>query len=79
MAQAAKKVMAASDGGRGPLPITSPLVDVNTVQLIQRYDSSVPSLDLWSANMYRGESFTGFFSQASVREGRVERGERGYV
>jgi len=48
-------------------PVTTPLMDLVLVPTIGGYDPSVPHLDLWGANVYRGSSFgTLFMDYASV-------------
>jgi hypothetical protein len=42
-------------------PVTTPLMDSNLIGTIDQYDDSVPSLDIWSANVYRGISFGSLF------------------
>lgn len=38
-------------------PVTTPLVDVNVIDTISRYDSVVGNLDVWSVQTYRGITF----------------------
>jgi hypothetical protein len=43
-------------------PVTTALVDSNLISTISTYDSLVPSLDIWSANIYRGNTFGTLFN-----------------
>jgi len=42
-------------------PVTTPLLDKDLVHTIGTYESSMISLDVWGANVYRGQSFGTFF------------------
>jgi hypothetical protein len=58
MAQAAH-----DEEGSNYHPVTTPLADVNLMtETIRQYDSHVPSLDVWSVQVYRGSSFGSLFS-----------------
>ncbi len=43
-------------------PVTTPLWDSNLISTISTYDSLVPSLDIWGANVYRGNTFGNLFN-----------------
>ena len=43
-------------------PVTSPMADINLITTIAAYDSSLNHLDLWSVQVYRGQSFGSLFS-----------------
>lgn len=43
-------------------PVTTSLYDSDLVSTISTYDSLVPSLDIWSANIYRGNTFGTLFN-----------------
>ncbi|MBI4688579.1 MAG: choice-of-anchor D domain-containing protein [Nitrospirae bacterium] len=49
----------AEDGNH---PVTMPLADINIINTITAYNSSVPNLDVWGANVYRGNSFGTLFN-----------------
>jgi hypothetical protein len=50
----------------GNHPVTIPLADENLTNTISAYNSSVPNLDIWGANIYRGNSFGTLFSSYST-------------
>jgi hypothetical protein len=43
-------------------PVVMPLADEDLIQSITAYNASLPSLDIWGANVYRGASFGSLFS-----------------
>jgi parallel beta-helix repeat protein len=43
-------------------PVVVPLADIDLIQTIATYENSVPHLDVWGANVYRGNSFGTLFS-----------------
>lgn len=43
-------------------PVTTPLVDIDLVDTIGKYDKVVENLDVWSVQVYRGNSFGSLFS-----------------
>ncbi len=43
-------------------PVTTPLADSSLINSIAAYDTSVPSLDVWGANVYRGNTFGTLFN-----------------
>jgi len=43
-------------------PVVMPLADENLIQTITAYNATVPSLDIWGANVYQGNSFGNLFS-----------------
>ncbi len=43
-------------------PVMMPLADETLIETITAYNASVPALDIWSANVYRGNSFGSLFS-----------------
>jgi hypothetical protein len=43
-------------------PVTSPLADIDLIGTIAAYDSSLNQMDLWSVQVYRGQSFGSLFS-----------------
>lgn len=43
-------------------PVMMPLADENLIETITAYNASVPALDIWGANVYRGNSFGDLFS-----------------
>jgi M6 family metalloprotease-like protein len=43
-------------------PVTTPLLDDSLINTISTYDSSVPLLDIWGVNAYRGNSFGSLFN-----------------
>lgn len=43
-------------------PITTPLLDNNLMNTVATYDASVSALDVWGANVYRGNTFGTLFS-----------------
>jgi hypothetical protein len=57
MALAAKQLE-----GRTYHPTTTPLMDATLNYIINAYDSKVPGLSVWGANVYRGKSFGDLFS-----------------
>jgi len=42
-------------------PVTTPLLDSDIINTIETYDASIPSLDIWGANVYRGNTFGSLF------------------
>ncbi len=42
-------------------PVTTALLDSDLINTIATYDSSVPSLDIWGVNVYRGNTFGTLF------------------
>jgi hypothetical protein len=42
-------------------PVTTPLADVSLIETIKQRDPVVPNLDVWSVQLYRGDSFYTFF------------------
>jgi RHS repeat-associated protein len=46
----------------GNHPVTTALVDVDLVNIINTYNPSVSALDIWGANIYRGSSFGTLFT-----------------
>ncbi|MEW6419257.1 MAG: LamG-like jellyroll fold domain-containing protein [Nitrospirota bacterium] len=44
-------------------PVTTPLADINLINTISTYNAFVPSLDIWGANIYRGNTFGSLFSE----------------
>ncbi len=47
-------------------PVTTPLADINLVNTIATYDSTMTNLDVWSVQLYRGSSFGSFFSDYAI-------------
>jgi YD repeat-containing protein len=47
-------------------PVTTPLMDSNLMSTITTYDASLPSLDIWGANIYRGNTFGTLFSDYAL-------------
>jgi hypothetical protein len=43
-------------------PVTTALIDVNLINIITSYDAAVPSLDVWGANVFRGNTFGSLFN-----------------
>ncbi len=43
-------------------PVMMPLADETLIETITSYEASVPSLNIWGANVYRGNSFGNLFS-----------------
>ena len=43
-------------------PVTTPLADEDLMNTISTYNSAVPDLDIWGANIYRGNSFGNLFT-----------------
>jgi uncharacterized repeat protein (TIGR02543 family) len=43
-------------------PVTTPLADINFINTVSTYNSLVPSLDVWGANIYRGNTFGPLFN-----------------
>ncbi|MBI4684990.1 MAG: right-handed parallel beta-helix repeat-containing protein [Nitrospirae bacterium] len=43
-------------------PVTTPLADVDIINTITTYDASMTSLDVWGANIYRGNTFGTLFT-----------------
>jgi hypothetical protein len=43
-------------------PVTAVLMDSNLISTISAYDAAVPSLDVWGANVYRGNTFGTLFN-----------------
>ncbi len=43
-------------------PVTTALADIDIINTIGNYDSIVPKLDIWGANIYRGATFGSFFN-----------------
>jgi YD repeat-containing protein len=50
-----------SEEGANYHPVTTPLLDSNLISTISTYDSLAPALDVWSANVYRGNTFGTLF------------------
>jgi len=48
--------------GQNYHPTTTPLIDVYLNNIINTYDSKMPGLSVWGANVYRGKSFGDLFS-----------------
>ena len=44
-------------------PVTMPLADINLIQTIAAYESSVPNLDVWSGQVFRGNTFGNLFAE----------------
>jgi hypothetical protein len=51
-----------AEEGAGFHPVTTPLFDNNLMNVISTYEPSMTNLDAWSVNLYRGQSFGGFFT-----------------
>ena len=51
-----------SEEGTMRHPVTTALSDSDLVSTISTYETSVPSLDIWGANIYRGNTFGTLFS-----------------
>ncbi len=47
-------------------PVTTPLADIDLINTLATYDSTMTNLDVWSANLYRGSSFGTFFDDYAV-------------
>ena len=47
-------------------PVVMPLADENLTQTITTYNANVPAVDIWGANVYRGNSFGNLFSTYQV-------------
>lgn len=43
-------------------PVTTALADINLINTILNHDASVPALDVWGANVYRGNTFGTLFA-----------------
>ena len=50
-----------AEEGSNHHPVTTALADVDLIHTISTYDSKVPSLDIWGANVYRGKTFGDLF------------------
>jgi len=48
--------------GRTYHPTTTPLIDTHLNNIINSYDTKLPALSVWGANIYRGKSFGDLFS-----------------
>ena len=51
-----------AEEGNSYHPVTTALTDSNLVATISAYDAAVPSLDVWGANVYRGNTFGTLFA-----------------
>jgi hypothetical protein len=51
-----------SEEGVNYHPVTTALIDVNLINTISSYDATAPSLDVWGANIYRGNTFGSLFN-----------------
>jgi hypothetical protein len=51
--------------GANAHPVTSPMSDTNLINTISKYDSLLSNLDVWSIQVYRGNSFGSIFSDYS--------------
>jgi hypothetical protein len=47
-------------------PVTTALADDRLAEILSQWESSVPSLDIWGANIYRGNSFGTLFSDINA-------------
>ncbi|NTU43143.1 MAG: hypothetical protein HGA78_08860, partial [Nitrospirales bacterium] len=52
--------------GAGRHPVTTALADTNLISTIAAYDAAILSLDVWSANVYRGKNFGTLFNDYSA-------------
>ncbi|NTV37715.1 MAG: hypothetical protein HGA82_00725 [Anaerolineales bacterium] len=52
-----------AEEGTNAHPVTMPMRDDLLIKTIQTRDPRMPNLDVWSAHLYRGRSFGGFFGE----------------
>jgi hypothetical protein len=52
--------------GRDHHPVTTPLLDSNLINTISTYNTSISFIDIWGANIYRGNTFGSLFNDYKV-------------
>ncbi len=58
--------VAHTEEGAGYHPVTTSLSDENLISTIAAYDAAVPALDIWSANVYRSNTFGSLFGDYAL-------------
>jgi hypothetical protein len=59
-----------TEEGANRHPVTTALMDINLISTIAAYNASIPSLDVWGANVFRGKTFGSLFSDYEAVSGK---------